>query len=187
MWPDKSSDSIYLYGGTQFDTDPSRKFFYQLQTDGNGGGSWSEVATPSWMEKSVANGYSAASGKTGFYSAGFEDDINNPQYNRELFLYDFSAGEWTRETSPVTSKGAAYGQTSFVSSYGSSGLMMTVGGTTGHTDLEDGKMGIPMDNITFYDPAAKQWHWQITTGQTPPSRFDFCAIGAGSSRGTFEM
>jgi hypothetical protein len=42
-------------------------------------------------------------------------------------------------------------------------------------------------NITLYDPAARQWHWQKADGAEPPPRQEFCAAGATSTNGTYEM
>ena len=47
--------------------------------------------------------------------------------------------------------------------------------------------GLAFDNLTMYDPFAKQWYWQITTGNRPTPRHEFCAAGVLSPQGTYEM
>jgi hypothetical protein len=42
-------------------------------------------------------------------------------------------------------------------------------------------------NITLYDPATQQWYWQEARGDVPRPRDEFCATGARSTKGTYEM
>ncbi len=77
----------------------------------------------------------------------------------------------------------------YVSIYGPRGLYAMLGGhsTRPATAFTPGQGLLSFMNITLYDPAARQWHWQTVEGDVKLPRQEFCAAGAGSTNGTFEM
>lgn len=46
---------------------------------------------------------------------------------------------------------------------------------------------VSFDNMTFYDPSAKEWFWQTTTGDIPGARMRYCAVSAAGFNGTYDM
>jgi hypothetical protein len=74
--------------------------------------------------------------------------------------------------------------------YGGSkhGLFVMLGGySSAVTVFTPGHGHVSLANITLYDPATRRWHWQTAQGDMPRPRDEFCAAGARSTNGTYEM
>ncbi len=87
---------------------------------------------------------------------------------------------------------AQRGRMLHVPTYGSSaqGLYVMLSGDSVRLDgggYTPGSGLLSFANITLFDPATRQWYWQTARGEVPRARLEFCAAGARSSNGTYEM
>jgi hypothetical protein len=109
-----------------------------------------------------------------------------------LVRYNMSTNEFTNmsATQYYGTGTAQRGQMVHVPVYGDMqhGLLVMLGGYSSPlTKFVPGKGHLSFANITLYDPAARRWYWQTAQGDIPRSREEFCAAGALSTNGTYEM
>ncbi len=68
------------------------------------------------------------------------------------------------------------------------GLFAVLGGySSPGAEFTHSRGHVSFANITLYDPATGRWHWQTAQGDIPRPREEFCAAGALSTNGTYEM
>ena len=86
------------------------------------------------------------------------------------------------------------GKAIHVSGFGpNDGLIFVLGGSAKNADANPRSGGswrgnlVGFANVSFFDPASKQWYWQMTTGEAPTGRVGHCIVGAKSPEGSFEM
>lgn len=85
----------------------------------------------------------------------------------------------TRSTGKIQMGGMRY-----IPSFGPKGLFIVMGGDqpTGiNDDLFD------FNTVSILDPDSGQWYDQITTGNAPQPRKEFCVAGVESNNHTYEM
>ncbi|KAK5058536.1 hypothetical protein LTR84_010799 [Exophiala bonariae] len=106
---------------------------------------------------------------------------------------DFSSQRWDNVTTniPNQSQYRTQAKSVFVPNFGDKGFIVTVGGESPETEesfYEEAKFMTDMSTITLYDIASDTWYTQTATGEIPPPRSEFCAVGVNSSDGSsFEM
>jgi hypothetical protein len=144
-------------------------------------------------------GLSAFAGDSGYVLGGFSLGQDQAQADGDglvlpgLVHYNMSSGA-LRNASATAYYGtgsAQRGQMVHVPAYGdrAHGLFAVLGGYSAPVAaaFAPGSGHLSFMNITLYDPATRQWHWQTADGAVPRPREEFCAAGAQSSNGTFEM
>jgi hypothetical protein len=205
LWTNPISKEIYSWGGNDT-TSATNKHLWVFVPDGNGGGTWSiqEPANPGVIR--TAGGAAATCGMTGFYLGGFGDEATDEVFASiqsistdfgppGLLAFDMTTRTWSNETSlPFGAASGVYqfGQAVCVPTFGSNGLLMILGGETilglsTYQGPTTPTLYVPLNNLTFYDPAAKNWYWQMTTGDSPRTRAFFCAVGIAGPNQTYEM
>lgn len=110
-----------------------------------------------------------------------------------LVVQDFARGLWQNYS--TTSSGQAQYRTQaravLSSSFGDEGFLVIVGGEAPPIETSvyyEGNSMMEMSAITLYDIANKAWFVQTATGDIPPPRSEFCAVGSASGdHKTFEM
>ncbi|KAF2135748.1 uncharacterized protein K452DRAFT_362972 [Aplosporella prunicola CBS 121167] len=202
IWADPSSDSLYLWAGQVYDSEPPSSAFWKFDTTGTGGGSWSnatEYAVDLDDLSRPIGGLSASTSDVGFLLGGVITAKKDPIYNGTasdfigitgMISYNWTSGKWSNDTAPVfpPSNTAIFGRMQHVPTFGSNGLLFALGG-------ESPPMASPhnttrlnsFSHITFYDPVSKDWYWQEATGPAPSMRERFCLAGAQSHNDTFEI
>jgi hypothetical protein len=114
-----------------------------------------------------------------------------------LVEYNFTNGSWsnTSSTSATPSGYMFEGGAAYASGFGKAGFLIFLGGVVPDTQT----FGVVpntqvysistanMSTITLYDIDTGRWYHQITTGNIPPGRLEFCSVGGTSAEGSFEM
>jgi hypothetical protein len=110
-----------------------------------------------------------------------------------LVVEDFAKGAWDNHSSASNGQATYRTQAQAVLSpnFGSDGFLIVVGGEAPPTKsyvYNEGRSMVEMSAITLYDIANKAWFVQTATGDIPPIRSEFCAVGSPSVDGkTYEM
>lgn len=135
--------------------------------------------------------------KSKFYSFGgnvFKPNaLPNMTVLSGLVTQDFATGRWENTTAniPNQSPYRTQAKSVLVPGYGEEGFFVIVGGESPPTEesfYERGTFMTDMSVITLYDVSSGTWYTQTATGDIPPPRSEFCAVGAASSDNTsFEV
>lgn len=128
-----------------------------------------------------------------FYSlGGVQSGVTNTSL-AGLLTYTSNTNTWNNLSSAgATPSGfSVQAEAVFMPNFGNAGLLAILGGDSPSNQTyvyEEGVALVQMDNITIYDPDTGIWYHQTATGQIPPPRSEYCAIGAApADNGTFEM
>ncbi|KAL8289172.1 hypothetical protein RB597_000990 [Gaeumannomyces tritici] len=107
-----------------------------------------------------------------------------------LVTYEIATKKWTNATVPpdtFPAGGVAGGSAVCVPQLGERGLVLFLGGHANRpgSDLGAGGGGVgsalSLGRLVFYDPVKKEWLSQAATGDVPPERRHFCAVGVRSA------
>lgn len=107
-----------------------------------------------------------------------------------MIKYNFTSKEFSNNSaSEYYDWGTAVrGQMVYVPTYGEKGIFIPIGGDiTPVGPYTPGSEKVDFNNITIFDPATNKWYSQRTSGVAPRGRIEFCAVGANSTNGTYEM
>lgn len=107
-----------------------------------------------------------------------------------LITYDMASDTFTNtSTAGKTIYGgdgfAANGVMQYVPSFGPNGIFVAMGGSVQATETPSVLQSF--EQVSVYDPAAKLWYNQTTTGDIPAPRLKSCSAGVASSNGTYDM
>jgi hypothetical protein len=185
---------------------PNTSFAYDLslwslKLDHAGGGAWSEVLDARHNAfGSVTRpffGLSAHGNDSAYVLGGYSTGQTTPAlagHGRVLLPGLVSYNMTTREFRNATATEyygtgtAQRGQMVHVPTYGAKGLYVMLGGDNWRANgYTPGRHLVSFANITMFDPAERSWYWQTARGEVPKSRIEFCAAGAQSTNGTYEM
>ena len=196
LWVDERTASFYQWGGYIAPVDSSFSRIHDLWkfvTDGFGGGKW-ELQDISDVQRTECGPATFGNG-VGYMVGGVPSEYGNqfPLSAEDnptdgMVSYNFSTREWARHSSQgYSSTGTgAWGESVFVPSFGSEGLVVAMGGGT--KDPKTGSLTwFSLDKMKLYDPDSKQWYTQETSGEAPNPRYRFCIVGVESQHGTYEM
>ncbi|KAL8376862.1 hypothetical protein RB595_007814 [Gaeumannomyces hyphopodioides] len=109
-----------------------------------------------------------------------------------LVTYEIATKKWSNATVPpdvFPSAGVMGGSAVCVPHLGERGLVLFLGGYADRpgSDLAAAAKGgvvgssLSLGRLVFYDPVKKQWLSQAATGDVPPERRHFCAVGVRST------
>lgn len=205
LWSD-GGDTLYIWGGhasyaNPEGTTPDAPASWKLTTDGQGGGKWSKELpnNPTLFNAGLIrseDGAVVSTPSAAFWIGGLATpgthDIAVRQPIPGMVSFNFTTKSWKNETAPAFAPpyGTVYkGSAQYIPKFGPNGLVMVLGGTNWALDPAETQPSAWMDfqNLTFFDPVTKDWHWQGTTGDAPTSREDFCVVGAEGKDGTYEI
>ena len=191
-------------GGWAYVADASL-FLWSFTPDGKGGAEWSLDQSSSAAQQLPATfGGAFTTSAAGFHSLGgavpgaintTSDPLDNFGFaaSEGLITYDFASSGW-KNTSSFGGSQAGYSvQSQAVSmpNFGGAGLLAFLGGDLppNQTYLyEAGAALVDMSNITIFDIDSGTWYHQIATGDVPPPRSEFCAVGsAPTDNSSFEV
>ena len=197
LWVDQDVHRAYTWGGSVQSNIPDQgSDVWQMDTDGNGRASWKM----SWSRNSgienlqrVYDGSSTVCNRVGYYFNGIADSSNDSNqtshfnYFPGLVTYDMDSSQWTNESSDALGYTSYGGKAVCVPQLSKKGLLLFLGGVRHTPSGENTKTYWPLNNITLYNPATKEWYWQNTSGTAPTAREGFCSIGVQGPNQTFEM
>ncbi|KAI3390574.1 hypothetical protein diail_9185 [Diaporthe ilicicola] len=107
-----------------------------------------------------------------------------------LVSYNFSTQTVANTSVSTSSEGyLQMGSIHYVPNFGSSGVLVGAGGNHGHI-TSAGKWASnwqAFDTVQVLDVASGEWYDQVTTGDVPPFRMQYCMAGAASSNRTYEI
>ncbi|KAH8892223.1 hypothetical protein GQ53DRAFT_823023 [Thozetella sp. PMI_491] len=205
LWIDHNRQAIYMWADRQ-KTDGTLSNdtrIWKLVVDGTGGGFWKFEDSDSVAQTQTAGFHRATAGaaatcfNTGFQVGGQMTGENEKKILVPgLLTYNMTSQLWANDSATAfTSHGTSLGAEAVcLPCFGPHGLVLFIGGVTSVSDdaynaysALGTSAGVPFDNITLYDPFAKQWYWQTTTGNRPTPRHEFCAEGVEGPQGTFEI
>ncbi len=188
---------------------PNTSFAYDLSLwslkldhhAGVSGGTWREVFD-SWHKAFGALtrpffGLAAHGGDSTCVLGGYSTGQTTPAlagHGRVLLpgivSYNMTSGEFRNAsaTEYYGSGTAQRGQSVYVPTYGAKGLFVMLGSDNWRDNsYTPGKRLVSFANVTLFDPVERRWYWQTARGEVPKSRIEFCAAGAQSTNGTYEM
>lgn len=200
LFYDKARKKISQYGGWPYETTafPSELWSFPA---GSSAVDFKNETSPSTdgLSSSSPGPFAAAVAYTDsmFYSLGGNIVAPNALPDMTvlsgLVTRDFSAESWSNSTVniPDQSKFRTQARAVFVPNFGGKGFFVVVGGEappTQDSSYETGTAMVDMSVITLYDIETGTWYTQTATGDIPPPRSEFCAVGSASSNGQyFEM
>lgn len=192
---DPSSRSLYSWGGFRFrPEEPAGTDLWRFQVDERGNGRWEREtsANEDVFGNLLATGSAACvTTPDDAYLFGGNEWNNSKQGVKGFYKYNFETTEWSQQTEVgyATDHGFLWGGTAtYVSGFGSKGLIFILGGITGRYTAD--RTHMPFNTVHFYDIGTGRWHSQETSGdQKPNSRRHHCAVGAGGfgDSNTYEM
>ena len=102
-----------------------------------------------------------------------------------LVKFDFATKSFTNSSFGLpNAKGLVVaGQMNYIPSFGPNGLFLAMGGEN-QTSKND---NMAFDEIWIYDEMSDSWYNQMTSGNVPIPRREFCTAGVNSTNGTYEM
>jgi len=199
QWYNSDTGKVYKYGGWPY---YGYNFSADLWSFEPGGATvyWSKESLPSTTGLSVGSNAPWGSAWTAtdstFYSLG-GSIIGTGNYVPNIILsglveYDGSAGTWQNYSTsiPGSSPFINEAQAAFAPNFGKQGIITIVGGASPpqQTFVYEGGASLrDMSEILLYDPSSNTWYVQRATGDIPPPRTEFCAVGASSDGQTFEL
>jgi hypothetical protein len=208
LWYHEADDALLggFTGRSPPDTETSSAAnglsLWRLKLDGSGrNGTWTEALFPRHrafdaLTRSVG-GLSAFNSTSAYVLGGYasgQDADRGVAYGTPLpglVRYDMARSEFVNAsaTQYYGTGTAQRGQMLHVPVFGSGGgLFFVLGGESSPlTGYRPGHARLSFSNITVYDPATSRWYWQTTSGEAPARRINFCAAGAQSTNGTYEM
>lgn len=107
-----------------------------------------------------------------------------------LLSYNFSTKTVENTTVSASTDGfLQMGSMQYVPNFGSSGILVSAGGNHGYVKSsgEWASNWQAFDTVQVLDIASGKWYDQVTTGNVPPFRMQYCMAGAASSNRTYEI
>lgn len=191
MWYDGQADTVFSGGGWSYYEDPDYSL-WAFQPDGQGGASW-HVATGNAQQYTPTFASAFTSTHDTFYSLGGADPTDFTQTVGGLATFAFDSASWNTESSAGASKSSnsVFQEAVSMPNFGKQGLIAFLGGESPRNSTyayETGTDMVDMSNITIFDTQTQLWYHQPATGDVPPPRSEFCAVGkAPNDNATFEI
>lgn len=107
-----------------------------------------------------------------------------------LLSYNFSTQTVSNTTVSTSTDGfLQMGSMHYVPNFGSAGVLVSAGGNHGYIKSSGdwASNWQAFDTVQVLDIASGTWYDQVTTGNVPPYRMQYCMAGAASSNRTYEI
>ncbi|KAL2075522.1 hypothetical protein VTL71DRAFT_465 [Oculimacula yallundae] len=176
---------------------------WSFKLDGQGGGTWSKdtAATDAIISAKLTRPYqalTAVGGGVALSLGGYENSRTVPENGNVtnqipipgLVTYDMSNGKFTNSSAAGYNRNgtAERGVMHYVPSFGPKGVFVILSGDISPLDKYQASQNMQsFGTVTLYDPATGTFFNQTTTGNIPEGRIEFCATGANSTNGTYEI
>ncbi len=210
VWPNSSLSAVDLSLWSLKLDDDNNNNNNNNNTGGNSSGvsgSWTELLYTRHSAFGTLmrplDGLSAFGGDSAYVLGGYASRETTPGVAGEagrillpgLVHYNMTSATFSNlsATAYYGTGSAQRGRMVHVPTYGSSsqGLYVMLGGDSVRLGSAGGYTPssglLSFANVTLFDPATRQWYWQTARGEVPRSRLEFCAAGARSTNGTYEM
>lgn len=198
MWYDGPVSTVFSGSGWAYQTSESYAL-WSFQPDGQGGASWHISGNSNTQQFTPTFASAFTSSDISFYSLGGasvsvlnDSGLVNTTVSG-LATFGFGAGAWNTQSSAGASQSgnSVFAEAVFIPNFGEQGLITFLGGESPPNstyEYETGAALVDMSNITIYDPKTQAWYHQTATGDIPPPRAEFCAVGnAPNDNATFEI
>ncbi|KAI0172257.1 hypothetical protein GGR52DRAFT_461214 [Hypoxylon sp. FL1284] len=201
-WSDSSINTFYTWGGSAVGSAaPPSNELWLFNGDGTGGGSWSQVPQGDFrdfsrLRRPVGSSFTQ-SGHVGYAFSGQVTSKTDLSVHKEdpgyalpgLVSYDFHTSQWSNiSTAEYRGYGTNLnGQAQFVP-FGPNGLLLFLGGAETPVDATAESI-VPLDwnTLWLFDPVARRWYIQGTTGNRPPLVERACSVGVKGPGNTYEI
>ncbi|KAH7342668.1 hypothetical protein BKA65DRAFT_295561 [Rhexocercosporidium sp. MPI-PUGE-AT-0058] len=176
---------------------------WSFKLDGQGGGTWSQdtAATDAIVSAGLTRPYqglSAFGGDTAVNLGGYENSRTVPENTNVtdqipvpgIVVYNMTTGTFTNSSAAGYNVNgtAERGVLHYVPFFGPKGVYIILSGDISRRNLYSAAENIQsFGTLTLYDPATGTFFNQTTTGNIPNGRIEFCATGANSTNGTYEI
>lgn len=203
LWVDDAGKRIYRWGGRGLYYDErvaEETAMWVFQPDGEGGGEWTQHEEPDGEDefKNIPRTFDsgcATCGNTGFCVGGVINNLTDSSWSEVGNTLVKSVTTFDMETEifsswPIRDFNGRYlsyraGRAVCGSVADANPLLLLGGWAFDSRDPRRNEMSFV--NLTWYDTETETWHWQRTSGDFPLSRSNFCAAGARSRDGTYEV
>jgi hypothetical protein len=201
LFYDTEHGTVNRYGGWPYKSGIQRPSTVWSFTAGSANMDWEQgpnasckgLSADSLGPYAAAHAYS----EKAFFSLGGSydgDDSESPDnVISGLVVHGFAQGTWENYSTASDGQPSRRTQARAVLSpnFGLDGFLVVVGGSAPPEVSSgncEGRSMVGISAITLYDIANKAWFVQTATGDIPPIRSEFCAVGSPSGDGkTFEM
>ena len=204
LWYDQNTSLIYSgFAGwnSTFGDRPNLPplSLWSFKPDRTGDGIWNEVidsSSPVWRGVlRPAEPLAASSPSTALLLGGTDEPYESSSSEnllRGMVQFDIQNQSFTNVTANCcnATNGVYRGAMQYVPSFGPEGVFIAMGGINGDGLLNSSSRSykfVPFSSVSVYDPAAKVWLNQTTTGTPPSPRIEFCTAGVISTNQTYEM
>ncbi|KAK0125518.1 hypothetical protein ONS95_000474 [Cadophora gregata] len=176
---------------------------WSFKLDGQGGGTWSQdtAATDAITSAGLTRPYqglSAFGGDTAISIGGYENSRTVPENANVtdqipipgIVQYNMTTGTFTNSSAAgYNFNGTAErGTVHYIPFFGPKGVYIILSGDISRRNLYSAAENIqPFSTLTLYDPATGTFFNQTASGNIPNGRIEFCATGANSTNGTYEI
>ncbi|PVH89554.1 hypothetical protein DL98DRAFT_477 [Cadophora sp. DSE1049] len=176
---------------------------WSFKLDGQGGGTWSEdtAATDAIVSAGFTRPYqglSAFGGDSAINIGGYENSRTVPGNVNitdqipipGIVQYNMTTGTFTNSSAAgYNFNGTAErGMVHYIPFFGPKGVYIILSGDISRRNLYSAAENIqPFSTLTLYDPATGTFFNQTASGNFPNGRIEFCATGANSTNGTYEI
>ncbi|XDG10397.1 hypothetical protein ABKA04_010012 [Annulohypoxylon sp. FPYF3050] len=201
--PTNGAGALYTWGGMAVGSDPPpENQLWLLNTDGTGGGTWSQVPQGDYrdfakLQQPVGAAFTQAN-HVGYALGGQATSRTDPSVQKEdpgyaltgLVSYNFQTGLWAN-TSTVPGYGGygtnLNGMAEFVP-FGPNGLLLFLGGAETPVDAtNDSSTEVSWNTIFLHDPVTGKWYRQETSGERPLVIERACSVGVQGPNNTYEI
>jgi hypothetical protein len=205
IWPDTASSSFFFFFGGRselfgpLNSSDTPLQLRQYDADASGGYATLTPANPDVLAQiqgiagtvtTVCGGLSLLAGSHISQYTTYPYTLPAISLPLGLLTHSSSIRIWSNEsTTPfATNNTWNAGELTCLPNYGTDGLVLFLGGDETHSDWTSNKTvavsWLNFVNLTFYDPGAKKWYAQQTSGLSSSSREEFCAVAVQGQNST---
>ncbi|KAI2465088.1 hypothetical protein F4781DRAFT_41395 [Annulohypoxylon bovei var. microspora] len=201
--PTNGAGALYTWGGMAVGSDPPpSNELWLFNTDGTGGGTWSQVLQGDYrnfagLSQPVGAAFTQAD-HVGYALGGQATSRTDGSIQKEdpgyaltgLVSYDFQTGLWAN--SSTVSEYGGYGTNlngrAEAVPFGPNGLLLFFGGAETPVDATNNSVvQVNWNYLTLHDPITGAWYKQGTSGARPPTVERACSVGVQGPNNTYEI
>ncbi|CAH0058145.1 unnamed protein product, partial [Clonostachys solani] len=196
LWTNPDKNELYRWAGT-----PARGYSIKdrannsmgvLVAAGKEGMQWKITSANDQSHPPGKDGAAVSCNGLGLFFGGYSagDTVKDDRWIifQGVLTYNMTESTWGRNinrTMNLNSRRNEFGEAICIDGLLDSPLAMLFGGSfKNETDVAEYNN---LTHVTLYDPVSQMWYDQKTIGAEPEPRNSFCAVGAESPNGTYEI